>query len=152
MNLLHTIHRVEMYGDTHHPRWMDAFRILLGLVLLFKGIVFITDTKAIEEMLTQSGFFWGGLAAAHYIATAHLVGGILITIGLLTRVAVVFQLPILLGAVIFVNAPKGFFSVGGELELSIAALFLLIFFLLYGSGPFSVDAYLQRKQEQMRQR
>ena len=41
---------------------------------------------------------------AHYVVVAHLLGGFLIAIGLLTRVAVVSQIPVLLGAVFIVNA------------------------------------------------
>jgi putative oxidoreductase len=36
----------------------------------------------------------------HYIASAHFLGGILIVFGLLTRWAILAQLPILIGAVL----------------------------------------------------
>jgi uncharacterized membrane protein YphA (DoxX/SURF4 family) len=72
------------------------------------------------------------------------VGGLLIMMGLITRVAIVFQLPVLIGAVIFINAQRGFFSVNSELSFSLIVLFLLLFFLIEGSGPLSVDEFMKR--------
>lgn len=79
----------------------------------------------------------------HYVALAQLVGGVLIIIGLITRGAILFQLPILIGAIIFVNADKGFYSIHSELGLSILILALLLFFLVFGSGKFSVDEFMR---------
>lgn len=138
--------KIEIYGDTHHPKWLDLLRILLGLIIFHKAIVFITDTSAIVKTIEGSFSPWIALWIAHYIAGAHLFGGILIAIGLLTRVAIVFQIPILLGAVL-INAPNGFFSLTGEWQLSLLVLFLLIFFLIYGSGPWSVDELIQKKHD-----
>lgn len=60
-------------------------------------------------------------------------------IGLFTRKAIAFQIPVLLGAVIFVNAPKGFFAEGNDLLLSIAVLSMLCFYFFYGYGIRSTD-------------
>jgi hypothetical protein len=59
-----------------------------------------------------------------------------VSMSTITRIAILFQIPILIGAVIFVNLPKGFFAVNSELGFSVLVLFLLVFFLFYGSGPF----------------
>jgi len=45
----------------------------------------------------------------------------------------------LIGAVFFINIPKGFIAINSELGFSILVLFLLLFFLIYGSGPLSED-------------
>ncbi|OYX97029.1 MAG: DoxX family protein, partial [Sphingobacteriia bacterium 35-40-5] len=73
----------------------------------------------------------------------HLVGGVLITLGLVTRFAAVIQIPILLGAVFFVNLTKGFSPLNSELWLSVLVLMLLILFWIVGSGPYSVDQWLK---------
>ena len=79
----------------------------------------------------------------HYIAPAHFVGGFLIVFGLLTRWAVLAQLPILIGAVSI--------NFIGEMNtsnflLSSIVLLACIFFLFYGSGKHSVDKYLKMQQ------
>ena len=136
MNLLQ---KIDSWAYRHHPKWLDVLRILLGVIIFMKGYFFIKNTDMLMSIMTNSKFPWVSLILAHYVAFAHLVGGFMIAIGLLTRLVVIFQLPVLIGAVIFVNAQHGFFSENSELMFSIIVLFLLIFFLIYGSGPMSID-------------
>jgi uncharacterized membrane protein YphA (DoxX/SURF4 family) len=98
-------------------------------------------------MIRNSPFTAWSVVLAHYVGFAQLVGGLCIATGLITRIAVLFQLPILIGAVIFINAPRGIYSVGSELEYSILVLFLLIFFLIYSSGPLSADAMIKKNKK-----
>jgi putative oxidoreductase len=141
---MNTIEKIGYWGDHHHTKWLDLLRIGLGAILFAKGLYFISDTFALAEMLKNSRFEFLSFMIAHYVAFAHLVGGILIALGLLTRIAILFQLPILIGAIAFVNASRGFFSINFELEISLVVLFLLILFLIYGSGPLSVDFYMRK--------
>jgi uncharacterized membrane protein YphA (DoxX/SURF4 family) len=97
--------------------------------------------------MENSRFPWVSLSLAHYVAFAHLVGGFMICIGLLTRIAILFQLPVLIGAVIFVNSERGFFSESSELMYSVIILILLLVFLVIGSGPWSVDESWNRSGE-----
>ncbi|RZL22174.1 MAG: DoxX family protein, partial [Pedobacter sp.] len=34
------LQKIQAWGDHHHPKWLDYFRILLGLILVWKGISF----------------------------------------------------------------------------------------------------------------
>jgi putative oxidoreductase len=141
------LQKIETYGDTHHPKWLDLIRIGLGIMLFMKGVYFISDTEAILAMILNSPFKAWAVAIGHYVAIAHLVGGLCIMAGLITRIAILFQLPILIGAVFFINAPRGIYAVGSELEYSVLVLCLLIFFLIYGSGPISADAMINKSKE-----
>lgn len=138
------IQKIESWGDAHQSKWFSLIRILLGMIILFKGINFIQDTNALSAMIANSAVSFYAITLAHLVALAHLMGGILITLGLLTRVAVLFQIPILLGAIMFINAEKGFFSMESELGISILVLVLLLFFLVYGSGTYSVDLFMKK--------
>lgn len=144
MNL---IQKWEAYGETHHPAWLDTLRVALGLIILIKGIIFIADTSGLADLMQNNGWPWATMAVAHYVAFAHLVGGVLIVLGLKTRVAILFQIPILLGAIFLVNVHRGYFTSNGELILSIVVLLLLVFFFFWGSGPFSVDQYLRTHKD-----
>ncbi len=141
MNLLH---RIEHWGDTHHPAWTDALRIMLGVVLVLKGISFISDTTYLTQLVGGLHFDLWSVMAVHYVAFAHLMGGFLILVGCMTRLMVLFQLPILIGAVFFVNISRGFSALNSELWLSLIVLTLLLLFLVIGSGRFSVDEYLKQ--------
>ncbi len=147
MNL---VQKVEHWGDAHHAKWLDVVRIVLGLIIFSKGIALISDTGYLQDLLFRNSIFGFSSVMAsvaiHIVAFAHLVGGILITIGLVTRFAVVIQIPILICAVFFVNVANGFSALNSELWLSVIVLSLLVLFWVVGSGPFSVDQQLKRKR------
>ena len=145
---MNTVEKIEAWGDRHHPKWLDILRIILGLVILAKGFYFVTNTDGLKQMIANSRFGQVSFVLEHYVVFAHLIGGALIAAGLITRIAILAQLPILLGAVLFVNAKSGFFSANStDLWLSIIILFLLVFFLVEGSGPWSVDEYMRKHPE-----
>jgi putative oxidoreductase len=146
MNLSQDMHRIEHWADAHHPAWVDFVRMALGIFLFMKGVMFIQDTQALQNIMSNSQFQWVSFGIAHYVAFAHLVGGLLIAMGLITRVAILFQLPILLGAVFFINPQRGFYSENAEMWSSLIVLVLLIFFFVWGSGKYSVDRLIRRPQ------
>jgi len=147
---MNVIRKIEHWGDVHQTKWLDFLRIILGLVIFGKGVSFISDTSTLQNLITENNVFgFSGVlisVAIHIVAFAHLVGGILITLGLVTRFAVVIQIPILLFAVFFVNLTKGFSMPNSELWLSVLVLFLLILFWVIGSGPLSVDEGLKNSK------
>jgi uncharacterized membrane protein YphA (DoxX/SURF4 family) len=61
------------------------------------------------------------------------------------------QIPVLAGAVIFVNYPKGFLSVAGTMEFgtSIIVLIGLVFFFLVGAGQLSIDELRRRDMQRL---
>jgi putative oxidoreductase len=134
--------QLEKWGDAHHPAWLDILRVLLGVFLFIKGASFIADTTASSALMKGLNFNIWSVTAVHYVAFAHIFGGILIAIGCLTRIAVLFQLPVLIGAVFFANLRAGFAGINSEFWLSVFTLFLLILFLIIGSGRNSFDNYL----------
>lgn len=144
---MNVVQQIEHWGDVHHAKWLDVVRIVLGVVILSKGISFISDTDAQQDWLIQnSQYQFSGMmamAVIHIVAFAHLVGGLLIIMGLVTRFACVVQIPILLGAIFFVNLTRGFSPLNSELWLSILVLMLLILFWIVGSGPYSVDHWMK---------
>lgn len=147
---MNVVQKVEHWGDTHHAKWLDIVRIVLGLIIFSKGIALISDTGYLQDLLFRNSIFGFSSVMAsvalHIVAFAHLVGGILITIGLVTRFAVVIQIPILICAVFFVNVANGFSALNSELWLSVIVLSLLVLFWVVGSGPFSVDQQLKKKR------
>ena len=142
------ITNVERWGNSHRPGFLDLFRIALGIFITYKGIYFITHMQELEMTTRGINLWFVGAAMAHYVIFAHILAGPLIVFGLFTRIACLIQIPILLGAVIMVNYPKGFLSVGNhmELEISIIVLVGLIAFMIFGAGRYSIDA-MRRKEE-----
>jgi putative oxidoreductase len=137
MNLLQ---RVEQWGDTHHSKWLDILRIALGIFLCYKGVDFLNNMSGMMSLMTENVPFGSFmlLVLGHYIVFAHIIGGFLMMIGVLTRFACLIQIPILLGAIIFINTSGDVMKPYSELFVSILVLLLLIFFLIIGNGPWSV--------------
>lgn len=141
MNL---IHRIEHWGDRHHPQWVDYLRIVLGVIILAKGISFVEDRDAVRSLIEQTNFQLSIWSAVHYVVFTHLVGGLFIILGFHTRLASILLLPVLIGAVFFVNITKGFSFLNSELWLSIVVMLLLALFVLWGSGKYSLDNLMNK--------
>lgn len=133
---------VESWGNSHRPGFLDIFRIALGIFITYKGLQFITQMDELQNTTAGITSWFAGAVLAHYIIFAHLLGGPLIIAGLFTRIVCLLQLPILIGAVVFVNAPRGHLSLGNYMELWVSLLILtgLIVFMIFGAGKYSLDA------------
>ena len=138
----------KAWMDSHKDIVIDLIRIYLGVALFAKGLYFMMHKEALSKLLEGAdtmAFVQG--AVAHYVIPAHLVGGLLLALGLLTRLAALSQIPILLGAVFYVWLPKVLFVEQREnFELSVLVLFLLGLIFVYGAGRLSVDHLLTRKE------
>jgi len=137
----------QHWGDTHHPKWLDIVRIFFGIFLCFKGIELLNNINGLQDLMTDKLSFgsYALVVLSHYIVFAHLIGGLFIAIGFLTRIACLIQIPILLGAIIFVNSSGNVFKPFSELFLSILVLVLLVYFLVVGSGPWSINRLIDQE-------
>ena len=134
------LHRLEFWGERHHPRWMDIVRIALGIFLVYKAVDFLNNMGDLVSLMSQKTSFgsFAYLLAGHYVVFAHLLGGILLIFGVLTRFACVIQIPVMIGAIFFVGTNKEMLRPYSELLVSIIVLLLLVYFLIAGNGPLSV--------------
>ncbi|MBU3714411.1 MAG: DoxX family protein [Ferruginibacter sp.] len=143
MSLAKSMEKRERRG---HPSWMIVFRVILGLALFLKGIQFIRDKSLIEKIEQGTAIFNEYEWLLTIIPWLHLLGGLFIVMGIFTRWAIVFQLPIVIGAIVFVNARTGIFA-GSELILSIVVLSLCILFLVEGDGFLSWKKMLKKEKD-----
>ena len=140
------LHNIEKWSTSHHPRWLVLPRVALGICLFLKGISFMSNTVDLELLLTEANMAVSGPAFPIIITWLHLICGFLIIIGLFTRLATMLMIPILTGAVLFVNTQRGIFAAESEFGFSLIVLLMLVFFLIEGSGPFSLDSYFKKNQ------
>jgi len=141
------LHRLEFWGERHHPRWMDIVRIALGIFLVYKAVDFLNNMSDLVSLMSQNTSFgsFAYILAGHYVVFAHLLGGILLIFGVLTRFACVIQIPVLIGAIFFVGTNREMLRPYSELLISIVVLLLLVYFLIAGNGPLSVKLEEQEK-------
>lgn len=133
--------RFHPFGPLRKSFVLLLARIIVGVVLLVKGILFLSNSEQLEQMILSSRFAAGVVFLMAYVTFAHLFGGVFIILGLLTRIAALLQVPILLGAVLLVLPGQAHSA--DELVLSIAVLGLLLFILWKGSGEYSMEQYLK---------
>jgi putative oxidoreductase len=129
------------WAEARRDIWLDFVRIYLGLGLLVRGLILLSNNSGyFMEMLQRTGESWllTGVVL-HYVMLAHFIGGAMLTIGFLTRIAALIQIPILIGAVFLVHRQEGLLGVGQSLEFSALVLFLLVVFVINGAGKLSLD-------------
>jgi uncharacterized membrane protein YphA (DoxX/SURF4 family) len=142
---MNVVHKIEHWGDTHHPKFLDLIRVALGVFLLLKGIAFMENTAYLRDLIDSQDIVDLSpgvlMVLVYYVTFAHMIGGILITLGIFTRLASLIQIPIVLGAVFVTGI---FREPINALEWpSVIALILLSLFTILGSGPISLDRYLE---------
>src|SRR5258706_4727900 len=127
---MYLIEKIDAWSERHHPKWIDLLRILLGFILIWKGIYFIRHTQDVVAMVQSISFEFYAMSIAHYVIGAHIAGGLLIALGMLTRVAVIFQIPAVIGALVVSAYGPVSPNSSSEPELAVLVRFLLLFFLV----------------------
>ncbi|MBP9794154.1 MAG: DoxX family protein [Flavobacterium sp.] len=140
---METVKSLNKWANTHTSYPLDFLRIAVGIFLFWKGVSFITNTQYYDQLVEPIKNLGGGMLIVHYVMAAHMVGGVMIIFGLLTRWSIMAQIPILLGA--FLVNFIGEMNIG-NLVLSFLLLAICIFFLFYGSGKHSADYYFKMQQ------
>ncbi len=124
-----------------------AFRLVVGLMFATHG----AQKFGIIGQGTTSGFASAmGLPVwiASIAASIELAGGLMIALGLFTRLSALLTGTVMLGALAFAHFPRGINPVsnGGELALVYLAAFLALF--IFGSGRYSLERLIFKNKEQ----
>lgn len=138
---------------THHAWGVALLRIMLGTIFFMHGVAAWTDLgrPAIMEAITRFGNP-AGLAEplSWYLLAARIGGGLLLVVGLWTRVAALAQVPITASALFFVRWPEGFFmrgavvdaakgrAVAAGYEYTLLVLVATFAIAMLGAGAFSI--------------
>jgi len=131
------------------PTWFTVpIRLALAAVMIAHGTQKVLGTfngpgfKTYIAGNTPFAFMrptWFWLAAA---AFSEFVGGILVGLGLLTRVGAFFVSCVMLTAIIGVHWPGGFFAANRGYEYPLSLLAMAVALLIAGGGQASVDRAL----------
>lgn len=120
-----------------------ALRLFAGFLLTHKGLFFISHSKELEDMIRRTAFSGQLSFMVSYVPWAQMLGGSFIIIGLLTRISVVIQIPIILAAIYYgFSQALGISTV--DIIMSVVLLPLLVYLLMKGGGKISMDYYLKK--------
>jgi putative oxidoreductase len=138
------------YADAPAEAWPHANKALL-LVRLVVGLLFIGHagqklfgwfggqgiegfTASIAKMGLEPASFW-----AYFEASAELVGGACLALGLLTPIAAAAIIGDMLVATVKVHLAKGVWSQDGGFEYNLVLIALLVGIGIMGAGRYSLD-------------
>jgi uncharacterized membrane protein YphA (DoxX/SURF4 family) len=142
-----TYRDITHWGDNHHPRWFVILRVALGLCLFAKGIAFMSNNALLKEMFTGTSMGDDSGWLPILVTWMNLLGGLFLVLGIQTRLVAILDLPIVIGAIVIINVQKTLFAPQSELGLAFLALILLVFFIVEGGGPLSLDGYWSKNKD-----
>ena len=70
-------HRLQLWGDKHHPKWLDLIRIVLGIFLCYKGFQFLNNMGELLDLMTNRLSFnaFAVTMLGHVVVFVHILGG-----------------------------------------------------------------------------
>jgi putative oxidoreductase len=136
---------------TATPRQLDAgltiLRAITGTIFVAHGAqkLFVYGLDGVAGGFAQMGVPFASVMGP-VVGFVELFGGLALIAGLLTRLAGVGLTAVMLGAMVMVHLPAGFFLPNGyEFVLMLAASATTL--AITGAGRYSVDALLARRQQ-----
>ncbi|MFW0155946.1 DoxX family protein [Rothia sp. P6271] len=122
-----------------------VLRLGLGIAMMLHGWQKYSE-KTISGV--TAGFEKLGIPApeisANFTTYVELVGGLLIVLGLATRLAALLTSIAMFGAIAFVHISHGFFASGSGFELPLSYAVMAVALVLTGPGAYAVDRIFSR--------
>jgi len=145
-----------MYGlrSLLRPGW-DArsiifIRLAVGLIFFTQGILKYIDPHMGALRFARIGFPAPDFTA-HFVGTFEIICGLLVVVGLLTRLASIPLLIVILTAIATTKIPKlfrpgqGFWFMVSDARTDFAMTMSLLFLIGVGAGGWSLDALIWRQ-------
>jgi len=140
---------------TKAPATVLLIRLMVGLVFLSEGIqkFLFPDVRGVGRFikigLPEPEFL------AYFVGSFEVVCGVLIVLGLLTRLAVIPTIPIMLVAIATTKIPmlseQGFWEMAHAARTDWAMLLGSLFLLVVGAGRCSLDTLLSESKPRDKQ-
>ena len=119
-------------------------RIAVGLIFFTQGVLKFTDPNLGVNRFTRIGFSHPAFTA-HFVGTFEILCGILVLLGIATRVAAIPLLVVISTAIATTKMPEllrpaqGFWFMVSDARTDFAMLMCLLFLVVAGPGKWSLD-------------
>lgn len=127
-----TTRNLEARLNTYSPTALSIFRVVFGLLWLCHGLSKLTGWPL--GPATPVGFW-----PDYYAAWIELVTGVLITVGLFTRIAAFVACGEMAVAYFTVHLPNGFFPISNHGEAAVMYCFAFFLLVFTGGGAYALD-------------
>jgi putative oxidoreductase len=115
---------------------LSALRIMTGLLFLAHGMTKLLGWPATQYFPAPVSLF----SFMGFTGLLELVGGVLIALGLFTRITAFVLSGMMAVAYFMAHAPAGALPINNGGELAILFSFVFLYFAAQGAGPLSIDA------------
>ncbi len=126
--------------DRLAPYVLSILRIVVALLFLEHGLSkffgYPSATAPRPELFDMEWF----------AASIEFAGGVLVTLGLFTRLAAFIMSGEMAVGYFLVHAPQGFYPYLNQGELAIMYCFVFLYLVFAGAGPWSLDALIWPKR------
>ena len=130
---------IETMCQSWAPRLLSVLRIIVGLLFIEHGTSKFFAFPSGGETGTVALFSLIGLSGV-----LELVGGVLLTLGLFTRITAFILSGEMAVAYFMVHAPSSFFPLLNRGEPAVFYCFFFLYLAAAGPGPWSIDAMRRR--------
>lgn len=126
-------------------RWYALGRLLVALLFVVSGLVKVVRFVPIRDALLEMGLS-GAVAILTLAIFVELVGGVMLAIGLWVRQSAAVLIAYLAGVTLLINGDMSvaFNRASALANLAFAGALMLL--VAHGSGLFSVDHVIERRQ------
>ena len=134
-----------------NSRGVVFVRVAVGLIFFTQGILKYVDPHMGVIRFTRIGFPMPDLTA-HVVGTFEIVCGLLVLVGLLTRLASIPLLIVILTAIATTKIPElfhpnqGFWFMVSDARTDFAMTMSLLFLTSVGGGACSLDALIWKEE------
>ena len=114
-------------------------RLVLGIVYMMHAYLALVvfGPSGMIAYQVKAGVPFPELAT-WYLILAHGLGGIFLVLGIYTRWAAMANVPVMLGAIVFVHLKKGFWAHEGGYEYALVLLVATVACAMIGGGALSL--------------
>ncbi len=123
------------------PIFLSILRIVIGLLLLEHGTQKLFHFPPPDHPMGGAGGLPPLIRVAAWI---ELIGGILLFLGLFTRLVAFIVAGEMAVAYFMAHAPGGLYPIKNHGELAVALCFIFLYMAVAGGGSWSIDAMWRR--------
>ena len=142
--------------STWDVRSLIFIRLAVGLIFLTQGILKYIDPHMGVLRFAKIGFPYPDFTA-HFVGTFEIACGLLVLIGLFTRLASIPLLIVILTAIATTKIPElfrpdqGFWFMVSDARTDFAMTMSLLFLISVGAAAWSLDAWFWRRRAEVPQ-